>query len=168
MKQKIIITGQKVHEVGYRVFLLRRAKAFGIQKFDAYNVSKKGLQSVVLTVEGDEKQLSAFKRLVETEEPEDAEVAERSFEDYEGDVPSISDFTQVAMLEQLDKGIPALLRVDRKMDQVLDKQDQMLDKQDQTIEEIKGLREEIQPGLAVQLRQVQEDIRAIKERLSMP
>jgi acylphosphatase len=134
MRQKITITGQRVHEVGYRVFLLRRAKTLRFQKFDAYNASKNGLQILVVMVEGDEKQLSAFKHLVENEEPEGAEVVEQSFEDYDGDVPSIGEFAQVAMLEQLDKGIPALLRMDRKMDQMLDKQDQMLGKQDQMLD----------------------------------
>ncbi len=35
-------------------------------------------------------------------------------------------------------------------------------------EEIKGLREDVQPGIAMQLRQMQSDIREIKERLGMP
>jgi len=35
------------------------------------------------------------------------------------------------------------------------------------LEEIKGMREDIQPGYAVQFRQVQTDVRAIKERLGM-
>lgn len=103
MRQKIIITGQRVHEVGYRVFLLRRAKTLRFQKFDAYNAFKNGLQILVVMVEGDEKQLSAFKHLVVAEEPEGAEVVERSFEDYDGEVLSIGEFPQVAMLEQLDK-----------------------------------------------------------------
>jgi hypothetical protein len=34
-------------------------------------------------------------------------------------------------------------------------------------EEIKGLREDIQPGYGMTFRQVQADIRAIKERLGM-
>jgi transcription antitermination factor NusG len=38
---------------------------------------------------------------------------------------------------------------------------------DTTLEEIKGLREDIQPGYGMTLRQVQADIRAIKERLGM-
>jgi len=37
----------------------------------------------------------------------------------------------------------------------------------QVIEEIKGMREDIQPGYAAQFRQVQSDVRAIKERLGM-
>jgi hypothetical protein len=38
---------------------------------------------------------------------------------------------------------------------------------DATFEEIKGLREDIQPGYGMTLRQVQADVRAIKERLGM-
>lgn len=36
------------------------------------------------------------------------------------------------------------------------------------IEEIRGLREDLQPGLAMQIRALQVDIKAIKERLGMP
>jgi acylphosphatase len=189
MRQKITITGQRVHEVGYRVFLLRRAKTLRFQKFDAYNASKNGLQILVVMVEGDEKQLSAFKHLVENEEPEGAEVVEQSFEDYDGDVPSIGEFTQVAMLEQLDKGIPALLRMDRKMDQMLDKQDQMpdkqdqtisviysmdqkkdrvLDKQDETVGELRDLREDLaRCDNGERLVRMEKDIRVIKSKLSI-
>ena len=37
-----------------------------------------------------------------------------------------------------------------------------------SLDEIKGLREDIQPGYAMNLRQVQADVRAIKDRLKMP
>ncbi|NMC09942.1 MAG: hypothetical protein GYA39_03035, partial [Methanothrix sp.] len=37
----------------------------------------------------------------------------------------------------------------------------------QVLQEIKGIREDIQPGYAAQFRQVQSDVRAIKERLGM-
>ena len=37
----------------------------------------------------------------------------------------------------------------------------------QVLGEIKGLRDDIQPGYANNLRQVQADVRAIKERLGM-
>jgi hypothetical protein len=38
---------------------------------------------------------------------------------------------------------------------------------DATLDEIKGLRDDIQPGYATNFRQMQTDIRAIKERLGM-
>jgi len=37
-----------------------------------------------------------------------------------------------------------------------------------TLDEIKGLREDIQPGYAMNFRQIQTDVRAIKDRLGMP
>jgi hypothetical protein len=37
-----------------------------------------------------------------------------------------------------------------------------------TLGEIKGLREDIQPGYAMNFRQIQADVRAIKDRLGMP
>jgi hypothetical protein len=38
---------------------------------------------------------------------------------------------------------------------------------DATLEEIKGLREDIQPGYATNFRQVQTDVRAMKDRMGM-
>ena len=38
---------------------------------------------------------------------------------------------------------------------------------DATLDEIKGMREDIQPGYASNFRQMQSDIRAIKDRLGM-
>jgi hypothetical protein len=40
-------------------------------------------------------------------------------------------------------------------------------KQDKTTEEIKGLREDVQPELIVQIQHVQSDVQAIKDRLGM-
>ncbi|HNQ54108.1 MAG TPA: hypothetical protein PKG66_01785, partial [Methanothrix sp.] len=37
-----------------------------------------------------------------------------------------------------------------------------------SLDEIKGLREDIQPGYAMNFRQIQADVRAIKDRLGMP
>ncbi len=37
-----------------------------------------------------------------------------------------------------------------------------------TLDEIKGMREDIQPGYAMNFRQIQADVRAIKDRLGMP
>jgi hypothetical protein len=44
---------------------------------------------------------------------------------------------------------------------------QMAKNTEKILEEFKGLREEIQPGLGEQLRQMQADIRALKDRVGM-
>ena len=63
---------------------------------------------------------------------------------------------QVCSALQLNKAIPVLLGIrdnTRAAPQIL--------------EEIKGMREDIQPGYATHFRQVQSDVKAIKERLGM-
>lgn len=74
-------------------------------------------------------------------------------ETYDGDVMLLKDYAALNTSHQLNKGVDLLLSMDGKMDR--------------TIDELKGLREEIQPGLGMQLRQMQADIRAPKERMGM-
>jgi len=62
-KVKLTITG-KVHNVGYRPFLLDLAESLFIERFDARNVLIKGKQAVVVLVEGDDEQINQFVELV--------------------------------------------------------------------------------------------------------
>jgi c-di-GMP-related signal transduction protein len=68
----------------------------------------------------------------------------------------IGEFAQFCSIVQLNKAIPVLLEI-RDNTAVTP----------QILEEIKGMREDIQPGYGMTLRQVQSDVRAIKERLGM-
>jgi uncharacterized protein (UPF0335 family) len=94
------------------------------------------------------------------------------------------DYAQVCTALQLNKAIPLLLDMrddlkEMKGDMKEMKGDMKEMKGDmkavrkntdiipQIHEEIKGMREDIQPGYATQFRLVQADIRAIKERLGM-
>ncbi len=63
MNVKIMIIG-KVHDVGYRPFLLDLADSLLIDRFDARNVILKGKQAVIVLVEGyeDQKNGKAGKR----------------------------------------------------------------------------------------------------------
>ena len=89
---------------------------------------------VVALIEGDEGQLKGFRDFVEESRPEGSEVSSIFFEEYQGYVMSVEDFMHVSMVEQLNKGIPALLRIDLKQDKMLEKQDKMLEKQDKMLE----------------------------------
>ena len=84
MKLQAKILGSKVHEVGYRVFLLHKAIELGCRRFSAYN---------------------------------------RFHEEFQG--------------------IPALLRIDKTQDKMLEKQDKMLGKQDATISKLEEIRADI-------------------------
>ena len=67
-------------------------------------------------------------------------------EDYAGDVMPSWHYAAMNTSSQMNKAIPLLL-----------------DMRD----DLKALREDIQPGLAMQFRQVQSDVKAIEERLGM-
>lgn len=181
MKLAIRITGSKVQDVGYRVFLLDRALALDLAGFSARNKVENGLQILLAFAEGDFGQIEEFRQFVEAEMPSDALVSEISFENYEGPVECLSSFAQKIYMNQLSKGISAVLRIEKLQVQMLDKQDSMLDKQDQTIcaldktrnevvgelKEIKDTFGEHKMSLDERLGRMESDISRIKAKIGM-
>jgi acylphosphatase len=184
MKLKIKITGPKVHDVCYRVFLLKNAMNTALTGLSTYNWDGDGQQEVVALVEGDEARIKAFLKAIEKNKPELAEVSKITSEAFDGEVGRTSEVAMLCSFVQLDKAIPLLLdmrddlKAVRKNTDMIpqmseDIKEMKVDMKavrkttDETLEEIKGLREDIQPGYGMSMRQVQADIRAIKERLGM-
>jgi len=181
MKLAIRITGSKVQDVGYRVFLLDRALALDLAGFSARNKVENGLQVLLAFAEGDFGQIEEFRQFVEAEMPSAALVSEISFENYEGPVECLSSFAQKIYMNQLSKGISAVLRIEKLQVQMLDKQDSMLDKQDQTIcaldktrnevvgelKEIKDTFGEHKMSLDERLGRMESDISRIKAKIGM-
>ena len=130
MKTKIIITGEKVHEVGYRFFLADSANAYGIYNFRAYNTTVNNLQAVMLMVEGEEEDVKNYLGFVKENFPEQASVKEVTVKEYTGYINTINSFLLTFIAGLLNKGVSAILRID-------EKQDKMLQKQDETIAVIK-------------------------------
>lgn len=93
---------------------------------------------------------------VEKNKPELAEVSKVTCEPFEGDVGRAGEVAMFCTFIQLDKAIPLLLKIEKNTDKI-----------PQISEDIKGMREDIQPGYAANFRQIQADVRAIKERLVM-
>jgi acylphosphatase len=172
MKHKVKITGRKVHEVGYRVFLLRKALELGVERFNASNTKENGMQVLIAFLEGNKDQIAAFQEFANENEPEDAEVSDRVFEDYDGYVIGIADYMHLIQVEQLSKGIPAILSIDRKQDRMLEKQDKMLEKQDRMLEKQDRMLEKQDRMLEKQdttiriLERVSEDTSDMKSTLS--
>jgi acylphosphatase len=205
MKLEIRIIGPKVHDVGYRYFLLGIAMANRIRMFEAHNSKGKDGDEVVVLADGGDAAIKAFCSQVETERPSRSEVSNIVFDDFEGDVMKIGEYAQFCATVQLNKAIPVLLDLRDSMHEVRKNTavtPQILEEikavrkttdatheeikavrkttdatheeikavrktTDATHEEIKGLREDIQPGYGMTLRQVQIDVRTIKERLGM-
>ena len=131
---------------------------------------------------------------VEKNKPEPADVSKVTFKDYDGDVGRTSEVAMLCSFVQLDKAIPLLLdmrddlkavrkntdmipqmsedlRAVRKNTDMIPQMSEDLKAvrktTDETLGEIKGMREDIQPGYAMQFRQVQADVRVIKDRLGI-
>ena len=163
MKLKIKITGQNVHDVGYRYFLMSSAIDFALRGFQARNTMSGNEQEVVALVEGNEEAIADFKKLIERQKPERSLVSNIAFEETDSEVMKTGEYAQVCTAFQLNKAIPLLLDMRDDLKAVRKNTDII----PQIHEEIKGMREDIQPGYATQFRVVQADIRAIKERLGM-
>jgi hydrogenase maturation factor HypF (carbamoyltransferase family) len=156
MKLKIIITGPKVHDVGYRPYLTELAMHLALRGFEVYNDEVGGQQAVIALAEGDEQRVMRFHNSALKKRPQLAEADNVKSEEYSGDVMPLWQFASINTASQMNKAVPILLKIQDNTNVT-----------PQILEEIKGLREDLQPGFAVQFRQVQEDIRAIKERLGM-
>lgn len=188
MKLKIRIVGPKVHDVGYRVFLLKHAMNMALPGLSTYNWDEDGHQEVIVLVDGDEARIKAFLKTIEKNKPELAEVSDVTHEPYDGDIGRTCEVAMFCSFVQLDKAIPLLLdmrddlkevKVDIKemkgdikemkedIKEVKADTKAVRKTTDATLKEIKGMREDIQPGYTTTLRHVQSDIRAIKEQLGM-
>jgi acylphosphatase len=167
MKLKVKIAGVKVHDVGYRVFLLKHAMNLALSGLSAYNWEENGQQEVIALVEGDEARIKSFLQMVENNKPDPAEVSKVTFEDYDGDVGRTSEVAMFCSFVQLDKAIPLLQDMRDDLKEMKGDIKAVRKTTDSTLDEIKGMREDIQPGYATQFRQVQADVRAIKDRLGM-
>ncbi|MDD1761598.1 MAG: acylphosphatase [Methanothrix sp.] len=173
MKLMIKIIGLKVHDVGYRFFLLKHAMNTALPGLSTYNWDENGQQEVIALVEGDEARIKAFLKMIGKNKPELAEVTEVTSEPYDGDVGRTSEVAMLCSFIQLDKAIPLLLdmrddlKAVRKNTDLIPQMKANTDAIPQVLEEIKGLREDIQPGYGMSMRQVRADIRAIKEQLGM-
>jgi len=173
MKLKIKIIGPKVHDVGYRVFLLKNAMNLALPGLSTYNWEEDGQQEVIALVEGDEARIAPFLHAIEKNKPELAEVSKVTSEPYDGDVGRTIEMAMLCSFVQLDKAIPLLMKIQENTAMIPQISEDIkavrknTDTIPQVLEEIKGMREDIQPGYGMHFRQVQSDVRAIKERLGM-
>jgi len=161
MKLQITIIGPKVHDVGYRYFLMSMAMAQRIRMFEAHNLESVMGEEVLVLVDGGEQEIKAFRALVETKRPERAEVSKVAIDDYGGEVMKIGEYAQFCATVQMNKAIPILLSMNDKMDAIVHGQED-------TTEEIRGLRDDlaIRNNIEWQKR-MEKDIRIIKSKMGI-
>ena len=105
--------------------------------FDANNLTDGKNQIVDIVIEGKEHQFEKFREFVQTNKPSGARISNISTQDYDGDVMRIGEYSQAITAMQMLKAIPTLLEVHDNTRST-----------PEIPEEIRGLREDIQPGFA--------------------
>jgi hypothetical protein len=103
MKLKIKISGPKVHDVGYRIFLMEAALDCRVPRISAYWWGEDSPQTLTCLVEGDEARIAAFKKFIEIKKPVHSEVSNITWEDYDDEVMRIGEFAQILTCMILQK-----------------------------------------------------------------
>ena len=134
VKKKVVIEGEKVHYVGYRPFLLAKARRLRIPNYEADNIEEDGKEKVIVSVGGEEKQVLEFVEFIKRNYPTKAKVSNiREAEAPEWVMP-IDEYDKVLAAEQQSTIVQSGLGMLEKQDQTIDLQRQTLEKQDQTID----------------------------------
>lgn len=173
IKNKIIIEGPKVHEGWYRVFLLNRALTSGLTGFSVFNYGTHDtIQQIETCIEGETDAVQNFVTGLEEIIPTHAVVDKISIEPYNRRVINILDYMHLVQVEQLDKGIPAILSIQSSQEKMLEKQDLMLDKQDemidtqrQTNKEIQTLRYDLKTEMNERFNKIEHELELVKDAL---
>ena len=134
-----------------------------LRGFEVFNDELNDQQSVVALIEGDDARVNRFRKMANSTQPPLASVERVLVEDYQGEIMPAWQFASIGTFSQMNKAIPLLLEMRDDIKEVRRNTDTI----PQVLEEVRGIREDIQPGYATNFRQMQTDIRAIKERLGM-
>ena len=92
----------KVHDIGYRLFLMNSAEDLGIENFDAKNIKQDGKQCVKVLIESSEDNVNRFIDFAKDKEnrPEHANVDSVDIQDYTDEIKSFESFRTGFMAEQ--------------------------------------------------------------------
>ena len=134
INKRIIIEGEKVHNVGYRPFLLSKAWELNIPNYFARNIKEEdGVEQVEVYLGGDEEQVQEFIEFIKNNNPPKANVSGVREAEPPGRIMQIDKYDRVLSAEQRNTMVQTGLIMIGKQDQMIGKQDQMIDKQDQMI-----------------------------------
>ena len=163
MKRRLVIKGDVVHDIGFRLFLYEHAEVLDITEFQARNVER----AVEVLVGGDEAEVAKFVEFVEQERPERADVEDIETEEYEGKIKPIDRFAQSFMLAQMGKFVNIGMEMLATEKAIKKDTGRMLEKQDETISEVKGLREDLKSYMEERFERIEHEISVIKEKIGV-
>ena len=103
MKLKIQIYGPKVHDVGYRYFLMGLAMANRIRMFEAHNMEGAEGEAVLVFVDGEEDAVKGFLAQARSKRPARSEVSGIFSDGFEVKVMKIGSYAQFGSTILLNK-----------------------------------------------------------------
>src|SRR5579884_1657956 len=161
MKVRIAIEGTNVQEVGYRLFLMTKARE--LEGFEAYNEGN----GLVVLIEGDGDSVNRFLDSVKKEIPPSASVSGVKSEPYDGTVMRLREFREQFNSEQLVK--IAVTGVEMKGDVKEMKGDikTIIGKQEETLTEIRSLRNDLKSWMNERLDRIERDVSMIKQKIGL-
>ena len=144
INKRIIIEGEKVHNVGYRPFLLSKAWERNIPNYFARNIKEEdGVEQVEVYLGGDEEQVQEFIEFIKNNYPPKANVSGVREAEPPGRIMQIDKYDRVLSAEQRNTMVQTGLIMIGKQDQMIGKQDQMIDKQDETQKAIENMHSDV-------------------------
>ena len=120
-KKKIIITGPKVHNVGYRLFLLNEAETMTIPLLDIKNLKDKSKENVEVFIGGDSDNVDKFVEFIQYNYPENSRVDKpiKDAENYEGNIRTTESFSRSLSIAQLSKMANSGIQMLKKQDDTI-------------------------------------------------
>lgn len=174
MKVKITIIGDKVHNIGYRYFLMEGAILFSIERFKAINLMS-DRQVLHVFAEGDDEDVTEFGEFVKTNYPSDAEVNTIEIGDYKGSIPKLESFALVFNIGQSNKFIGEAKAVNKTIKEESEKTRLEIasvglavrDESEKTRDEMKKVRSDVESDLDTRFIIIEHEITRIKEAIGM-
>ncbi len=142
VKKKIIITGQKVHDIGYRPFLLGIAESLGIENYFADNIFINRKQAVYALVDSSEENVEAFVEIASSKFPEKSDVEKVDVEDYSGNVMRVESYYRYLTAMQLSKMATYGGKMLEKQDTTIHILERIEDKQDRSVQLLGTIKED--------------------------
>jgi acylphosphatase len=134
-RKRLQVKGQKVHDVGYRTFLLGLAESLEIERFFADNIFIEGKQAVYALIDSSGENVRAFIEIASSKFPENSDVEKVEAEDFTGNVMKTESYYRYLTAMQLS-------RIATYGGNMLEKQDSLLEITQKGFDEMKtGFRE---------------------------
>ncbi len=160
-RKRLLLKGQKVHDVGYRPFLLGLVESLEIERFFADNTFIEGKQAVYALIDSSGEKVRAFIEIASSKFPANSDVESAEEEDYTGNVMKTESYYRYLTAMQLSRIATYGGNMLEKQDKMLEKQDSLLGITQKGFDEMKTGFDEMKTGfdeMKTGFREVKEEV----------